>query len=110
MFLAARLGLVTSTVGRVLTRNNTPALAATDPITGAPIRRRGERPTEPDDHAIGRSRGGTTTKIHLAVDGHGRPLSVVLSGGNVNDCTRFEQVLDQIEDLLASRERIPRDS
>jgi transposase len=49
--------------------------------------------TEPVDHAIGRSRGGTTTKIHLACDGHGRPLSVVLTGGNINDCTMFEQVM-----------------
>jgi transposase len=52
--------------------------------------------TEPDDHAIGRSRGGTTTKIHLGCDGHGRPVSVVLTGGNVNDCTMFEQVMDRI--------------
>ncbi|MFJ1764800.1 hypothetical protein ACIOD2_31055 [Amycolatopsis sp. NPDC088138] len=43
--------------------------------------------SEPGDHAIGRSRGGPTTKIHLACDGHGRPLPVVLTGGNVNDCT-----------------------
>lgn len=55
------------------------------------------RHTEPDDHAIGRSRGGPSTKIHLACDGHGRPLSVVLTGGNVNDCTQFENVLDQVE-------------
>lgn len=26
-------------------------------------------------------------------DGHGRPLSVVLTGGNVNDCTQFTQVM-----------------
>lgn len=49
--------------------------------------------SEPDDHAIGRSRGGPTTKIHLACDGHGRPLSVVLTGGNVNDCTMFTHVM-----------------
>jgi transposase len=48
---------------------------------------------EPDDHAIGRSRGGLTTKIHLACGGHGRPLSLVLTAGNVNDCTRFIQVI-----------------
>ncbi|GAA4600895.1 hypothetical protein GCM10023195_01570 [Actinoallomurus liliacearum] len=36
---------------------------------------------------------GPTTKIHLACDGHGRPLSVVLTGGNINDCTMFEQVM-----------------
>lgn len=52
--------------------------------------------TEPSDHAIGRSRGGLTTTIHLACDGHGRPLSVVLTGGNVNDCTMFTRVIDQI--------------
>lgn len=49
--------------------------------------------TEPDDHAIGRSRGGPSTKIHLACDGLGRPLSVVLTGGNVNDCTMFVRVV-----------------
>ncbi len=49
--------------------------------------------SEPVDHAIGRSRGGPITKIHLACDGLGRPLSVVLTAGNVNDCTMFTQVL-----------------
>ncbi|QYN33613.1 IS5 family transposase [Pseudonocardia sp. DSM 110487] len=32
-------------------------------------------------------------QLHLAVDGHGRPLSVVLTGGNVNDTMMFAQVL-----------------
>jgi hypothetical protein len=45
----------------------------------------------PGDHAIGRSRGGPTTKVHLACDGHRRPLPVLLTGGNVNDTTMFER-------------------
>ncbi|MFD7070574.1 IS5 family transposase [Streptomyces sp. NPDC059913] len=49
---------------------------------------------------LGRSRGGLTTKVHLAVDGRGLPLSVVLTSGNVNDATAFADVLDGI--------RIPR--
>lgn len=50
--------------------------------------------SEPVDHAIGRSRGGPTTKIHLACDGHGRPLTLVLTAGNVNDCSSgFEDTL-----------------
>jgi transposase len=49
--------------------------------------------TELDDHAIGRSRGGPTTKIHLACDGHGRPLSVLLTGGQTHDSTQFTQIL-----------------
>ncbi|WP_371628189.1 MULTISPECIES: IS5 family transposase [unclassified Streptomyces] len=51
---------------------------------------------EAGDHALGRSRGGLSTKLHLVCDGHGRPLAFVLTGGNVNDCTRFEEVLDAI--------------
>ena len=46
--------------------------------------------------AIGRSRGGLTTKIHLACDGQGRPLAFTLTAGNVNDCTQFEQVMARI--------------
>ncbi len=57
---------------------------------GERVLRRADRAS---DHAIGRSRGGPTTKIHLACDGHGRPVSVVLTGGNVNDCTMFDQVM-----------------
>src|ERR1700754_4273064 len=73
------------------------------PVPAAQMRRTqgargpGGGQTEPDDHAIGRSRGGPSTKIHLACDGHGRPLSVVLTGGNVNDTTLFEQVLAGVE-------------
>ncbi|MGW3044168.1 IS5 family transposase [Kitasatospora sp. NPDC001159] len=46
--------------------------------------------------ALGRSRGGLTTKVHLAVDGRGLPLSVVLSTGNTADCTMLPAVLDAI--------------
>jgi transposase InsO family protein len=40
VFLAGELGLVASTVGRVLRRHGVPALSAIDSITGAPVRRR----------------------------------------------------------------------
>lgn len=40
---------------------------------------------EPAGHAIGRSRGGLTTKIHHAVDGQGRPLAVVVTPGQAHD-------------------------
>ena len=38
-----------------------------------------------EDQAIGRSRGGRTTKIHALVDGEGRPRAFLLTGGNVAD-------------------------
>lgn len=40
---------------------------------------------EPPGHAIGRSRGGLTTKVHHAVDGRGRPLAVVVTPGQAHD-------------------------
>ena len=48
------------------------------------------------DRALGRSRGGLTTKIHLACDGRGLPLSFVITPGNINDCTRLVQVIEAI--------------
>ena len=46
--------------------------------------------------ALGRSRGGLSTKIHLAVDGRGRPLAVLLSGGQAGDNPYLLPVLDAI--------------
>lgn len=48
---------------------------------------------EPADHAIGRSRGGLTTKIHALVDGRCRPLVVHLTAGNINDTTQLSQLM-----------------
>jgi len=45
------------------------------------------RAAEPSDHGLGRSRGGWTTKTHLACECKGRPLSMVVTAGNINDTT-----------------------
>src|SRR5579884_814792 len=36
---------------------------------------------DPQREALGRSRGGFSTKVHLRADGHGQPLTVVLTPG-----------------------------
>ena len=41
-------------------------------------------PDEPVDHALGRSRGGLTTKIHMLCDANGVPLRFLLSGGQAS--------------------------
>ena len=41
-------------------------------------------------------RGGLTTKLHLACDGHGRPLAVVLTPGQRHESTQLAAVLDTI--------------
>jgi len=44
--------------------------------------------------ALGRSRGGFSTKIHLKTDLDGNPLDFHLTGGEVSDSTQFETSLD----------------
>ena len=43
---------------------------------------------------IGVSPGGRSTKIHAVVDSKGRPLNIILTGGNVHDSQVVEEVLD----------------
>ncbi|MGW0670661.1 IS5 family transposase [Streptomyces sp. NPDC002746] len=52
--------------------------------------------SEPGHHAIGRSRGGLTTKIHLASDGRCRPLCFYLTPGQANDAPAFEHIMARI--------------
>ena len=52
--------------------------------------------SHPEDEALGRSRGGLTTKLHLACDGKGRPLSVVVTPGQRHESTQLEAVLGAI--------------
>ncbi|GGV19427.1 hypothetical protein GCM10010275_71400 [Streptomyces litmocidini] len=46
--------------------------------------------------ALGRFRGGLTTKLHLACDGRGLPLAVVVTPGNINDSTVFDTVMGSL--------------
>ncbi|MFF3864149.1 IS5 family transposase [Streptomyces sp. NPDC002209] len=51
---------------------------------------------EPADHGLGRSHGGLTTKVHLAV-GHGqKPLSFLVNAGQRHDSPQFQPVLERI--------------
>jgi transposase len=51
---------------------------------------------EPDDHALGRSRGGFGTKIHLVTDGHGLPLAAEVSAGQRHESLYAEPVLEAV--------------
>ncbi|MFD7777033.1 IS5 family transposase [Streptomyces sp. NPDC059753] len=46
--------------------------------------------------ALGRSRGGFTTKLHLSADGRCRPLTLIVTPGQRADCTQFQAVLEKI--------------
>jgi len=51
---------------------------------------------EPADHALGRSRGGWTTKLHLACEQGRNPLSILITAGQRGDSPQFAAVLDHI--------------
>lgn len=52
---------------------------------------------EPPDHAIGKSRGGLTTKIHSLVDGKQRPLVMFIGPGQAGDSPMFENLLGALK-------------
>jgi transposase len=51
---------------------------------------------EPADHGLGRSRGGLTTELHLAVEQGQRPMSIVITAGQRGDSPQFEPVLNEV--------------
>ncbi len=51
-----------------------------------------ERKREAKDQALGRSRGGLTTKIHTLTDAKGRPLRFILTG-EAHDITTAPDLL-----------------
>jgi len=80
-----------------------------DPLNrrpGASLRSRHKKGTQQTE-AVGRSRGGFTTKLHARCDAKGRPLGFVLTGGETYDVKGFAPLLrmvaDKIEALLADK-------
>lgn len=52
-------------------------------------------PGEPEDHALGRSRGGFGTKLVFLSDGHGLPLSVDAVAGQRHESPLLEPTLEE---------------
>lgn len=49
---------------------------------------------EPTDHALGRSQGGFSTKIHLLTSGHGIPLAFALTPGQAHESKSLAVLLE----------------
>jgi len=57
----------------------------------------GRRPQKNgSDQAIGRSRGGLTTKVHACVDALGNPVRLILTAGQVADVTQGAALIEAI--------------
>ena len=48
------------------------------------------------ERAIGASRGGPTTKLHLAADAHGNPIDFEVTGGEVHDSQVANQIIEKV--------------
>ena len=72
--------------------------------------RRAQRGSE--NEAIGRSRGGLSTKINVAVDALGNPLRIILTEGQVHDIRQAEALIEGFacEKVLADKGYDPESS
>lgn len=62
-----------------------------------PVARRGQKNASrqnASNEALGRSRGGFSTKIHILCDSHGHPLHATLSPGQSHESTRLVELLE----------------
>ena len=50
-----------------------------------------------EEQALGRSRGGFSTKIHILVDALGLPLRFILTGGQRNDVTQAHALIESYQ-------------
>ncbi len=60
-----------------------------------PVCRRSKK--SPTDQALGYSRGGFGSKLHLIYDGHATPLGVVLTRGEAHECKSAEPLVDAVK-------------
>lgn len=64
-------------------------------------------PQEPDDHALGRSRGGLSSKIHILCDGQGHPLHAIVTAGQIHESTTLDALLVESDQNLLDAEGDP---
>lgn len=64
-------------------------------------------PEEPVDHALGRSRGGFSTKIHILCDRDGHPLYFHLTPGQAHESTALVELLEGADAKLVDSDSEP---
>ena len=71
----------------------------------SPSAQRGRQKKAGDDQAIGKSKGGLSTKIHALVDALGNPLKIILTAGQVHDLAGADALMPgmEAEALLADK-------
>jgi transposase len=83
-----------------------PTARRSGPHDAARVGKKRSDPDEPEAHALGRSRGGWGTKIHILCDGDGHPLHFHLSAGQVHDSTMLDTVLVGADEALRDEDGV----
>jgi transposase len=63
-----------------------------------------------EDQALGRSRGGLSTKIHLAVRGLGCPVRFTLTAGQKGDAPQASALIEGLDAATISRRALAKAS
>ena len=66
-------------------------------------RQKGDK-DEPKDHALGRSKGGLSCKIHFLCDRYGNPLHAHLTAGQTHEAKAFMDVMVGVDEKLLDAE------
>lgn len=59
-----------------------------------------------EEHAIGKSRGGAISKIHMPADAHGNPVDFTVTGCEVHDAKAAPELINKIrlaENIIADK-------
>lgn len=59
-----------------------------------------------NENALGRSKGGFTTKIHALVDGLGNPLKFILTPGQKHDVTQADALIKDIKNTMVLADKV----
>ena len=80
-------------------------ISSSTPPSSAPTSIRRVQKRGADDEAIGRSRGGPSTKINAVVDALGLPLRFILTPGQVHDSRQAEALIEgfDFDKLIADK-------
>src|SRR4051794_38821567 len=70
--------------------------------------KKGDPNSGPETEALGWSRGGFGTKVHVRCEGKGKPVTFVLTPGQQHEATVFEQLMEQGAIKRAGRGRLRR--
>ncbi len=80
--------------------------ARSEQLVAQQVGGKSDDPNEPEDHALGRSRGGWGTKVHILCDAEGHPLHFHLSAGQAHESSMVDVLLIDADEVLHNEDGV----